>query len=345
MVGEVYGVLLGAALLLLMRAHRQQQRLLRTIQDVELRAKEAMIAKAARMDRERFGKELAMVLQSADTLQVFGETLLAKLCRYLGAKTAVFHALESATGDYVLVASYAVGLTIAPAQRYQVGEGLAGQAALDRKSLTYSGIEFNGLSIESGTHQSTAMSIIIAPILSVQHVSGVIELGMMRPATDDDVTVIDEVLPVIALSLDILLAKRATAADAERYQFMEQSRRMILDHIAEGVISQDQQDRIFFVNHAALQSLGYTEEGMLGQSLHDLVLHHDATGRPLSRESSAVTQCLHDGATRFLSDQVFWRHDGARLLVHFTVTALMQRGQVTGTVISFRDCSGLPERD
>ena len=329
------GVLMAARLLL--GARRRQARLVEAMREGERASQAALAFKEQQAGRERFGKDLLLALHGKETPEDFGAVLLERLCRRLDAKAAVFHHRDATTGEYRLAARYAGSTHPDFLLRYKPGEGLAGQAVLDRQMRICPGTEADWLWIESGTQRSAPLQVVVAPIVSGDHVPGVLELALVHEADAPSLALLGEILPVVALSLDVLLAKLGTLAEFARYRAMEERQRQILDHVSEGIFGQDLAGRVTFANAAALQMLGFSEEALLGQPMHALTRHHHADGRRALQEACPIDQCAHDGGTRTLADQVFWRQDGTPLPVAYTAAATLQDGVPNGAVVSFRD--------
>ena len=324
-------------LVLLIRANRRQASLVRALRASETAAQVAAAKELAHTEHERFGKGLALALQDQDALVGFGTTLLELLCRRLDATAGAFHCRETGADAYVLAASYAGGASPAYLDRYRPGEGIAGQAVLDRRRSVCEGAAADWMWVESGTQVSTPLTVIVVPVVSGDRVPGVVELALMRTADADSLDLLDEVLPVVALSLDLLLSRLQTLTEFSRYRAMEEVQRRILDRVTDGIFGQDFEGRVIFANAAAVRMLGFSEEELLGRPMHAITHHHYADGRVFPREECPVYQCVRDGRTRTVVDQVFWCKDGTPLAVEYTTAAVMQDGAHNSAVISFRD--------
>lgn len=337
-----WGLPTGALLLILLLlglANRRQTRLVRALREAEAAAQSAAAREATHAEHERFGKGLTLALQGQDTLEGFGTTLLGHLCRRLDAKAAAFHCYDPVTAAYVLAAQYAGGTSPASLAPFRPGEGVVGQVALDRRRTICEGTAADWLWVGSGTLASAPVSVIVDPVVSGDQVHAIVELALMRVADADSLELLEEVLPAVALSLDLLLAKLETLDQFAHYRTMEEVQRRILTNVSDGIFGQDLEGRITFANASALRMLGFSEEDLLGQPMHALTHHHYADGRTFPREECPVYQCVHDGRTRTVLDQVFWRKDGTPLAVEYTAAAVMQDGGPSGAVINFRDIS------
>jgi len=116
---------------------------------------------------------------------------------------------------------------------------------------------------------------------------------------------------------------------------MEERSRSILASLREGLLVMDLEGAITQSNSAAADMLGYNEEELLGQVLHELVHeahdHEDDTDLcMMSLSSASGTVCTND-------NEVFWRKNGSSFQVEHTTTPLYKEGEIIGTVIAFRD--------
>ena len=288
----VWGFLLGAGVLLAcgglqFRARRVEKTLRRAMSEAQCLAQAAMTGETARAEREHFVKGLLLALQSQQTLESFGDILLRELSERLGAKAAVFHCLQSCTGDYVLTASYASHLSTSRPERYRPGEGLAGEAVLERRRRLCQGISDDWPWLETGTLATSPVCVVVAPLVSGEHVSGVIELALMEriEADDERLKLLDIALAVVALSLDNLKAQIENQVELTRREQLlrdnENKWRRLFETTDEGVWFADTEARTTDVNPAMARILGEAPERLLGRSLFEFI---DATQIALFNE-------------------------------------------------------------
>lgn len=288
---------------------------------------------------ESLVQALIVSLHGQPTLAAFGQTLLGHLAHRLDAFAGALHVREAADGPYRLAAQHAGNASPAFAEQYAAGEGVAGQAAAERRLRVCRGQAADWMWISGATVASAAVSVVIAPLVLADATTAVIELALMRDVDDAALATLEATLPVVALLLDGLQARLATEAAFSRSQVIEARQRQILAHVYDGIFGQDAEGRVSFVNAAALDILGFTEDEVLGQPMHALTHHHYPDGRPFPREECPIWQCGRDGQTRTVADQVFWRRDRTPVPVEYTVAAMHEGGRPAGVVISFRDIS------
>jgi len=124
-----------------------------------------------------------------------------------------------------------------------------------------------------------------------------------------------------------------TAANEERH-------RLILGAVADGIWGIDADGRTGFVNHTALEMLGYTEDEVVGRDMHALVHARYPDGGDYPAEASPISLTALDGVPRTVDDEVFWHKDGRPVHVEYTTTAVHRLEEIVGVVVVFRDIGG-----
>jgi len=117
---------------------------------------------------------------------------------------------------------------------------------------------------------------------------------------------------------------------------IEERNRLILISISEGIFGMDIDGRVTFVNPAVSAILGYTEEELLGKSMHDQIHYAYSDGSEFPRGQCPM-YLSQDGTARTVDNEVLWRKDGTAVPVEYSTTPVWKDGRVIGTVVSFRD--------
>lgn len=125
-------------------------------------------------------------------------------------------------------------------------------------------------------------------------------------------------------------------ADLKHIQTTQQ---LILNAAGEGIYGLDENGLTTFLNAAAVRILGWHEEDVIGQPLHEVHHHSHADGRPYPREECPVYAALKDGEVHQVSDEVFWHADGHPVPVEYVSTPIWVDGTLRGAVVLFRDIS------
>jgi two-component system, cell cycle sensor histidine kinase and response regulator CckA len=112
-----------------------------------------------------------------------------------------------------------------------------------------------------------------------------------------------------------------------------------LRSIADAVIATDRNGRITFLNPAAERLIGWRQGDALGRAFSEVFeARFEATGQPLA---DLPRQVLEQGDTQVLSDTILLRSQaGTEAYIEQTVSPVRNdHGQISGTVVVFRDCS------
>jgi PAS domain S-box-containing protein len=114
-------------------------------------------------------------------------------------------------------------------------------------------------------------------------------------------------------------------------------RSVVMDTMAEGLYVVDGDGRLSLMNAAASAMLGWSEQELCGQRVHDTIHALRADGSPASEQDSALLCVRSLGETARRDDAVFTRKDGTLLPVAYSAVPLVTGSDVRGAVVVFRD--------
>ncbi|MFN3649439.1 MAG: PAS domain S-box protein [Armatimonadota bacterium] len=128
---------------------------------------------------------------------------------------------------------------------------------------------------------------------------------------------------------DISERKRMEGALRDQLDFT----RAVMTSLGEGVYALDHGGRISFANPAAERLLGWTQEELLGRSLHTLV-HGE-----VSEAECALLEALRSGGRITQHEDHFVRKDGTAIPVVCSFAPLLAGEEIAGAVLTFQDIS------
>jgi diguanylate cyclase (GGDEF)-like protein/PAS domain S-box-containing protein len=143
------------------------------------------------------------------------------------------------------------------------------------------------------------------------------------------------VIPLSALVPCLILIRLIAAVKAN--DRLAQDNEGIISAAGEGIFRNDLEGRVTYANPAALEMLGYSVEEMLGRRSHQLFHHTRANGAAYPVSECAAGKSLTEGATRRITDELFWRKDGSSIAVDYTSTPIRAGGRIVGVVTVFDD--------
>jgi PAS domain S-box-containing protein len=132
---------------------------------------------------------------------------------------------------------------------------------------------------------------------------------------------------------DITERKRAEEQLRRQLDFTE----AITSSLGEGLYALDKNGRVKFMNPAAEIGLGWKQEELLGQSMHEVIHFQKADRTPRSSEDCPVLGVLKSGQMVKVESDVFTRKDGTIFPVSYTSSPIITEGQVIGAVLAFHD--------
>lgn len=163
---------------------------------------------AMKLESQRWLKstqsQLSTLMQSATTPLELAQLTIAELVPQLAGGAGVFYFWNEVTESLDLLGSYGLKKRRHLATSFKPGEGLVGQCALEHSIIVLTEVPDDYARIVSGIGEAPPRTILVAPVLSKNKVLAVIEVGAFVTFTDVQLALIDEVLPIIALNLEIL---------------------------------------------------------------------------------------------------------------------------------------------
>lgn len=112
---------------------------------------------------------------------------------------------------------------------------------------------------------------------------------------------------------------------------------LLLHSTGEAIYGVDNEGRCIFVNSKCLQLLGFGAEELMGKNVHDLIHHTHEDRQPHKWQDSFVYRCLNSGVGDRGGHEVAWRKDGTWFPTLISVEPILERGNVTGAMVIFRD--------
>ena len=152
--------------------------------------------------------ELNNQIRGEQDIPSLSHNIVRHLCNYLGAHIG---ALYVAAGNSLeLAGSYAYSVQDSACCRFQFGEGLAGQAALEKKSKLITSVPANYLTVRSGLGEMTPQHIMIVPFTFEDRVVGVLEIGTLAQFNEAQLrTFLDTALSNIGIVFNTAQARAA----------------------------------------------------------------------------------------------------------------------------------------
>jgi len=263
------------------------------------RAIEGMQAQARQVVGQRWVKtQLAAIsseLQSAGDLQELLQRFFAQLAPLLGIGRGAFYTNQA--DQHLLRSGTYAGDGAADVIAF--GEGLVGQCAVDRKPVRLAPAPESYRPIESALGSSLPAQVQVLPLVRRKRLLGVLELAFLTEPDATQRELLGEVMPVLAMNLDILkrslrtrqlleesqrqqalLAEQAASLTAQTRELEAQHEtiraakawyRGIIESAPDGMMIVDQHGRILSCNPKLETIFGYEHDELTGMSVEQLI--------------------------------------------------------------------------
>ena len=112
---------------------------------------------------------------------------------------------------------------------------------------------------------------------------------------------------------------------------------LILKSVGEGIYGVNREGRVTFANPVAAKMLGLDAREIVGRPIHELLKPAAVNERQNAAGAYPVLTALEEGPSYKEGHELFWRSDGTSFPAEFVSASIIERGEVTGAVVSFRD--------
>jgi PAS domain S-box-containing protein len=293
---------------------------------------------------------IAGALQRAESSGELAQTLLTSLAPLLEVGHGLVYIREEGReegadrlrriGAYACLAAAPGGESIA------FGEGLVGQCAVDKRARLLDPAPAGYVRIGSGLGESVPRALAVLPLLLNERLLGVVELATLQAFGANEQALLDGVLPVVAMSLEILernertqrllaetqdqasrLAQQTAAlgAQQEELQATEAWFRGIIESAPDGMLVADETGTIILANPEIEAMFGYSAGELVGAAIEKLV---PAAIRP--RHVALRDGYIAAGGTRQMGERGAElrgaRKDGSEFPVEVGLSQLPARG-------------------
>ena len=144
---------------------------------------------------------LAQSMQGNMLIADLGQAIIDHFVTYLNVNVGAFYIVDE-TGDTLkLLNGHALSKRKRTTPPVRFGEGLVGQAAKEKRTFLLENIPSENFIIDSGLGEITPTHILIAPVLFENRISGVIELGSIRPITQIQKEYVERVMDSVSIAI------------------------------------------------------------------------------------------------------------------------------------------------
>ncbi|HEY0997635.1 MAG TPA: HAMP domain-containing protein, partial [Gemmatimonadaceae bacterium] len=255
--------------------------------------------------------KFSRMMQGQKDLESVSRLIMSELTPLVSAHHGAFFIMDGDSlqqgASLKLIASYAYRARKHIANRFGLGEGLVGQAALEKEPILLQNVPDDYIQITSGLGEAPPRNIIVLPILFEGEVKAVIELASFLPFSQIHQTFLDQLAESIGVVLNMIQANMRTE------ELLEQSQKLTQELQSQSEELRRQQDELKKSNSELEQqarSLRQSEELLkeqqeelqqVNEELEEkasLLAEQNAKVEQKNREVEAARQALEEKASQ-----------------------------------------------
>ena len=165
------------------------------------------------------------MMQGQKDLEAVSKLIMSELTPLVSAHHGTFYIMEddNSTPVLKLIASYAYKERKHVGNRFHLGEGLVGQAALEKKPILLTSVPDDYIRITSGLGEAPPRNILVLPVLFEGEIKAVIELASFLPFSQIHQLFLDQLAESVGVVINMISANMRTA------ELLEQSQSLTLE--------------------------------------------------------------------------------------------------------------------
>lgn len=225
--------------------------------------------------------ELGSRMRGDMSMQQLSENILNYLVPALKGQVGLLYMPQG--DELVMTGSYAFTYRKNLANRFKLGEGLVGQAALEKKQIVLARVPDDYIVVSSGLGETAPRHIVVTPILHEGELRALLEIGSLDDLGSDELEILQLSVEHIAVAVNAALSRQQlsemleqTTAQAEQLQQQQADMQAINRDLEEQAIAlsasemrlQEQQDELRKANEELeeqAQALRASEESLQAQ--------------------------------------------------------------------------------
>jgi signal transduction histidine kinase/DNA-binding response OmpR family regulator/HPt (histidine-containing phosphotransfer) domain-containing protein len=154
-------------------------------------------------------------MQGAQDFAAFATALLSRLSESIPLIYGAFYVADESQKRFIRAGAFAISGAGSP-REFALGEGLAGQSAVERRPLEIDAGDHVRITAGMGTVKPG--KLLFVPVVNQDAVTAVIEIAPVSPLAERQKTLLDALLPSVALSAEILSGNIETKKLLEQTQ-------------------------------------------------------------------------------------------------------------------------------
>jgi PAS domain S-box-containing protein len=282
--------------------------------------------------------KLGEILRTNTELAELGYQVVVFLEEKINAVQGAFYVLEEDAGSdkkaiIRMIASHAYNRKKYLRKEFKIGEGLVGQAAIERDLIYRTEIPESFATITSGLlGDKKPHSLLIVPLISNDILYGVIELASLNRMTSLEIDFVKGVGEVIGQTIFNLQVNEKTNKLLNEVNKSQKRMQGLLENASEIITIYEENKNIRYISPSVERILGYAPDEMIG--INDTQYIHRKGAESFNKMFSELL------ANPLKTEQIqfsYKRKDGEKIWMEATGKNLLEDPAIQGIVVNMRD--------
>ena len=145
--------------------------------------------------------EIVMLLNTELEIEPLLINVISKIANYTNSQIGAVYLYEEETKNLRSISAY--GIDKEPEEyTFKIGNGLPGQAALERKTISVTDVPENYFRISSGSIEGLPKNVVCMPIIFQNQLMGILELASMHDYSSRDINFLNVVVSQLGISIN-----------------------------------------------------------------------------------------------------------------------------------------------
>lgn len=148
------------------------------------------------------------ILREEENLDDLASRLIAYLCDFMSAGVGLFYHVDTHSGIVKAVGAYALNGAALADRQFETGEGMVGQAVLDRRVMTMELPGDSCLDIQSSLGYAKPTHILIFPFERKGIVTAAVEIGAFHPFSKEQIRFLEQIGERVAMATEAAVFRK-----------------------------------------------------------------------------------------------------------------------------------------
>ncbi|MEE4357161.1 MAG: response regulator [Desulfococcaceae bacterium] len=193
------------------------------------------------------------LIRGEQDIDSLGKIIIDFLCKYLNVYAGALYLYDEKTEKLRLRSAYAYKKRKDLSSEFAPGEGLVGQAALEKESILICNVPDDYIHISSALGSAKPRNIIVAPFLFDDEIMGVIELGAFHDFTPLEREFLDNIVRHIGVVINTALSRTRMENLLFRTQTQAEELQVQQEELRQANAELEEQTRALRVSESDLQ--------------------------------------------------------------------------------------------